>query len=149
MRRKRGSVKPAVLNGSLKKSVDLNPLSNACAKAFKDAIDPFRKDFSDGSMWSRLVGIFKKHFRNNPTFDFSLLEGFEIHRKFQSRFHASAKVSFLLTEKPTMRVIVSSHCSVERERYNVDGYQQTLIVIFLYANLNATTFSEQSDPAAH
>jgi hypothetical protein len=109
------------------------------------AIDPFREGFKDGSMWGRLVGLFKKHFRKNSSVDLRIVEGFELYDKIYLGTHYGMKstVNIFHKPEPSIRVEVSSSGSLSLEKYDVDSYRQTLIALFLDADLKATARSEQ------
>ncbi len=147
MRNKRGTHKPALLNASLQKSVEVNNAANACAKAIKDALDPFRQNFRDASMWGRLVGLFKTHLRNNPTVDFTILEWeeFQFYNKlpFDTRFQVSTNVSIRQNPEPTIRVELTSRCLLDLVKVNATSYHQTLIILFLDAAQKVSTCFEQ------
>ena len=144
MRKARGTNKPALLNEAFQKSVSLNQLANPVAKVVKDALDPFREGFQDGSMWGRLVGLFKKHFRQNVNLDLSILEDFELYDKIylSTHYHVETAVSILRGREPSLSIELASGCSLSLEKYGVDSYAQTLIVVFLDTDLRATTRSE-------
>lgn len=145
MRKKRGSIKPALLNAAFQKSVALNALANPIAKAIKSAFDPYREGFRDGSMWGRLVGVFKKHFREHPELDLQILNGFELYDKIYLRthYHHKPEVTILKGALPSIHIELSSSASLYLERYEVNSYRQTIVVVFLNVDLQTTTVSNQ------
>lgn len=145
IRRKRGSIKPALLNAAFQKSVALNALANPVAKAIKRAFDPYREGFSDGSMWGRLLSVFKKHLREHPDLDLRILNDFELYDKIYLRthYHHKSEVTILKGAHPYIHIELSSSASLYLERYEVNSYRQTLVVIFLNADLQATAVSDQ------
>jgi hypothetical protein len=146
MRRARGTVKAAVINDEFKKSIELNKRANAIAKTIKDAIDPFRENFRDGTMWGRLVGLFKRHFRENSDLDLSILEKFEPYHRIYLRTHypVEANVNIQDGEQKFVDVEITSSTSLGSEEDNATGYLQTLIAVFIDAELKATTSSESA-----
>ncbi len=145
MRSRRGSKKPALLNEAFQKSVDLNKLANPVAKAIKDALGPFREGFHDGSMWGRLVGLFKKHFRQHPTLDLSILEGFNLYKEvhLSTNYNLQTQVNIEPGVERVIRIQLMSGALLKLEKYAVCSYRQTLIAVFLDADLKSTTRSEQ------
>lgn len=143
-RRRRGSVKPALLNEAFQKSVTLNELVNATAKVIKDALDPYREGFRDGSMWSRLVGLLKKHLLQNPTPDFGILENFELYDKLflHNSCHHKATGTIVGGPETSVRIELTTSPATNLIRFRATSYQQTLIGVFLDADHKATTRSE-------
>jgi len=144
MRKRRGSVKPALLNEAFQKSVTLNELVNAIAKVIKDALDPYRQGFRDGSMWSRLVGLFKKHLLQYPTPDFGILENFELYDKvfLHNSCHHETTLAIVRGPETSVRIELTTSASTNLIKFRATGYQQTLIGVFLDADYNASTRSE-------
>ncbi len=144
IRSRRGSKKPALINAAFQKSVELNKLANPVAKAIKDALAPFREGFHDGSMWGRLVGLFKKHFRQYPNLDLSILQGFEVYREvgLSANYNLQTEVNIVSGAEQTIRIRLLSSAMLKLEKYTVSNYRQTLIAVFLDAELRTTTQSE-------
>lgn len=132
IRAKRGTHKKAVLNPAYEKQNKKLVKLNIPAKIIKDAIDPHRKDFFDGRLWTRLISLTNEQNLDDGHFDFTKLKPFEIHKAY-----------------PLRRLLdVETKTSVDRERdelhvsltYNiqpafdsslsVDGYQFGVIAIF-------------------
>jgi len=68
------------LSEEMKQSTDFMKEANVYAKAFKDAIDPYRRDFRDGFLWQRLVSLFKKQLKEKGLADFKVLDGVELNK---------------------------------------------------------------------
>jgi hypothetical protein len=77
VRRKRGTVKKAVLNESCKKNQGALLSANSYGQTIKHAFDPFRKEVWDGGMWPRLLSIFQKCIAAAKPVDYALLKSFE------------------------------------------------------------------------
>ncbi len=144
-RKPRGSKTPISLNNAFQKSVALNRLANPAAKAIKDALDPFRKEFKDGTMWSRLVGLFKIYLREKSTIDFSILEDFDLYKKPRIGNYFSFKftVSTINQAEPSIHIELSTTPSDKLDKFKVKSYKQTIIIVFLDADHKATTFSNE------
>ncbi|CAN5399989.1 hypothetical protein BH09BAC3_BH09BAC3_03870 [soil metagenome] len=140
-RKPRGSQTPISINDAFQKSIELNNLANPVAKAIKDALDPFRKDFKDGTMWSRLVGILKKQLLKNPELDLSFLEKFQInkHSRIQNNYVVEVSVNVVNEPQPTARIELVSSGFNQIDHYKATSYEQTLIGIFLTADFKTTT----------
>jgi hypothetical protein len=129
VRRKRGSVKPAVVNDAFKKSSDELRAATPYAKLIKDSVNPYVIRFKDWTLWSRLRSFFRKQVREG-SIDYHLLEGFE--------FHKLHSLYSLLRSKPLLKVnmdegelclsfglAVLPHFPVR----GIDGYKLTLVII--------------------
>jgi hypothetical protein len=68
------------LSEEMKKSTEKLKLANVYAKAFKDAVDPYRRDFRDGQLWQRLVSLFKTQLSKEGKVDFKILDGQELNK---------------------------------------------------------------------
>jgi hypothetical protein len=78
VRAARGTYTPVTLNESFKESGKALQLSNVFAKLIKDALDPYRANFKDGTLWRRLVSHFRQQLKdNNNGVDFRSLLGFQ------------------------------------------------------------------------
>jgi hypothetical protein len=79
-RNKRGTHKPAGVNDSFKEASKVLLSGSGAAKLIKDALDPFRKNFYDGSLWSRLLSHFYKELEMKQAIDFRSLEAFGLYK---------------------------------------------------------------------
>ncbi|CAN5591440.1 hypothetical protein BH10BAC4_BH10BAC4_20630 [soil metagenome] len=144
-RKPRGSKTPISINNAFQKSVALNRLANPAAKAIKDALDPFRKEFKDGTMWSRLVGLFKIYLREKSTIDFSILEDFDLYKKprMGNYFYFKFTATTIDEAEPSIQIELSTTASNKLDKFKVKSYKQTIIIVFLDANQKVTTFSNE------
>lgn len=126
-RSKRGTIKPAVLNDDLKASSEHLTRANVYAKLVKDALDPFRDKFQDGTMWSRLVKLFKKQIRDNGIVDFTALAEFQCHQKFALTSILNREISAAV-ENDVLRVEATTHADVKARWEKADRYRQILFV---------------------
>jgi hypothetical protein len=142
-RRKRGTVKPVELNDALKLSNALMADADVYAKAIKDALDPFREKFEDGSMWSRLVKLFKRQLKKNGRVELKALEEFECHEKFHLRriLHRQLSVS-VFEQNKTLEVEAMTYGALKARWEKAEDYRQILIVVFYDAKLDATVSSD-------
>jgi len=142
-RRKRGTVKPVELNDALKLSNKLMADADVYAKAIKDALDPFREKFEDGTMWSRLVKLFKRQLKKNGRVELKALEEFECHKKFHLRriLHRQLSVS-VSDQNKTLEVEAMTYGALKARWEKAEDYRQILIVVFYDAKLDANVFSD-------
>jgi len=77
-RRKRGTVKPAVLNASLQRHADATALTNAAAIRIMQKLKPFLTGMDPGRLTARIAGRLKKAYVANQRIDFSFFTGFDI-----------------------------------------------------------------------
>jgi hypothetical protein len=142
-RRKRGSIKPAELNDALKLSNALMADADVYAKAIKDALDPFREKFEDGTMWSRLVKLFKKQLKKNGRVELKALEEFECHKRFHLRriLHRQLSVS-MSDQNNTLEVEAMTYGALKARWEKADDYRQILIVVFYDTKLDAKVSSD-------
>jgi hypothetical protein len=131
------------LNDEMKLSSGVIQKANVYAKTFKDAIDPYRRDFRDGQLWQRLVSIFKKQLQKKGAADFSVLEGQDLNKihPLGSILTASATVT---QNENILDIHVTSRYTRNRFKDRADGYQQTLIVIFIDRELQTHSLSESA-----
>jgi hypothetical protein len=140
----RGTFKPVRLNDAFKESGELITIANRCAKAIKDPFEPFFRDHKDGSMWIRLVSIFRLQLGNRGNVDLSELEGFDFNKKHNLRriFFRTVQCSFSPQNK-TLDLTAKTTSRVKKfYKEKSDQYQQTLVVVFYDADYQATTLSE-------
>ncbi len=128
------------LNKEMKESSVVMKQANVYAKVFKDAIDPYRCDFRDGMLWQRLVSLFKRQLQKQGSADFSVLEGHELNKAHPLSRLFSMQTTLSQTER-TLNVRVTSRHSQDPTHGKADGYQQTLIILFVDDDLQVQLFS--------
>jgi len=129
------------LSEEMKQSTDFMKEANVYAKAFKDAIDPYRRDFRDGFLWQRLVSLFKKQLKEKGLADFKVLDGVEL-----NKFYPLSRIVFTNAQvsqsEGVLRVLATSTYKQDPTKGRADGYQQTLIILFVDNTLQMQSFSE-------
>ena len=133
VRAKRGTYKPATINDALKRESSILLKANVPAKIIKDSIDLYRSPFmKGGSLWPRLVSLFRKQFKETGKFDFTKLDRFEIYadQPFARLLYVDPKIT-VNPKKSALHVNVNfvKHPNFRKVK-DVDGYQLTVIVIF-------------------
>src|SRR5260221_8177172 len=118
------------LSKEMKESSAVMKQANVYAKVFKDAIDPYRRDFRDGMLWQRLVSLFKMQLQEKGKADFSPLQGHELNKMHSLSWIISAKAAVTQTDR-TLNVNITSRHTQDPTNGRADGYQQTLIVLFV------------------
>jgi len=132
VRAARGTHKPAVVNEALQESSRKIQEANVPAKMLKDALDPYRQHFKGGSLWQRLVSVFRAQLRTTGTIDFTALADIEIHEHYPvSRFLKVTPQVVHDAAANTLRV----HLEYERHpkpkgMSYLDSYQLTMIALF-------------------
>lgn len=133
VRSPRGTFTPAVLNDACKEAGKSIVSSNISAKILKDAVDPLRADFKDGSLWSRLISHFStKTDKLNP--DFLTLAGFEIHKDHPLSRIVNLELNQIEVEDSALRISIESQCTPRFKNKKINGYRLT--VLALYPDLN-------------
>jgi hypothetical protein len=77
-KRKRGTIKQAVLNDSFQQNSSAFKITSPVARRIKEKLEEFTRGLSISSLHSRLNGKLVKAYNKNEVIDFSLLKGFEI-----------------------------------------------------------------------
>ncbi len=131
------------LSKEMKESSAVMKQANVYAKVFKDAIDPYRRDFRDGMLWQRLVSLFKRQLQEKGKADFRSLEGHELHKSHSLSWILNAQATVTRTDN-VLSVRVSSRHTQDPIKGRIDGYQLTLIVLFVDKALQVQTFSEST-----
>jgi|SRR5688500_7380349 len=132
IRAKRGTHKKAKLNKSFKEQIKKIPGANLHAKIFKDAINPYRRKWEDGTMWNRLISMFMKQFDVHGAFDFSKLEPFEIHDHYTLEKLINMESEIGPDKKRSRLHVNLSYVMhpVFRKKSLRDGYQLGVIGVF-------------------
>jgi hypothetical protein len=132
VRAKRGTYKKAKLNQGMKEGSARLKEANVPAKLFKDAIDPYRKDLIDGTMWQRLTSLFRRQLKDDGKVDFTRIVGFEIHSRYTfEKFMEVPSVEYRRVNSATLQIDLkyATHPSFTKTKY-VDGYQLSVIAIY-------------------
>ena len=89
VRRKRGSVKKAGINETLKHFVKRNKVVNQTAVPVNDIMKEYAGDFREGAFWQRLLSRLKKCKDDNPETHLQSLAKLELNEKHQLLRHVS------------------------------------------------------------
>ena len=81
-RRKRGSVKPAVLNAALKRNTKSLSIASPAASNIVDRLQHFIKGMETGRLFSRISGKLVKSLNASGEISFAGLEGFDIQKNY-------------------------------------------------------------------
>jgi hypothetical protein len=129
------------LGEKMKQSAALIQEANAYAKAFKDAIDPYRRDFRYGMLWQRLVSLFKKQLQAGGSVDFSILEGEDLNKihPFSRLFRARTTV---IQSGKTLTVTTTSRYTRNLAETRADAYEHKMIVLFVDRGLQVQDFAD-------
>lgn len=141
--RKKKSPEKATLNDALKASNKQLAAANVYAKAIKDALDPFRKNIEDGTLWNDLVSLFKKQIKNDGRINFKVLDEFECHSEFPlTRFMHREVTAMVSAEGKQLDVEVITYGDVRAKWEKAKEYRQILIVVFYDADLKSAIESK-------
>lgn len=77
-RRKRGTLKPAVLNASLQRHADATSLTNTAAMRIVQKLAPFFNRMDTGRLTARIAGKLKKAYVAHQRLDYSFFTAFDI-----------------------------------------------------------------------
>ncbi len=105
-RTKRGTYKPATLNKKMKESSSRLSFANAPAKLIFDAL---RHDHKDGSLWSRLLSIYRKQVKDGVAPDIQCLAKLECNHDF--------KLDVLLSDYKLQTVVDNNMLQVDVQYY--------------------------------
>lgn len=132
IRAKRGTHKKAVLNPGWEKQNKKLVRSNIPAKIIKDAINPYRKDFYDGNLWTRLISMTNEQDLDDGQFDFAKLRPFEIHKAYPlARLLNVVTNTNVDRERSELQVSLTYNIHPDfDESLTVDGYRFGVIAIF-------------------
>lgn len=136
--------KPGMVNNVLQEETQRNVIVARIAKSIKDPLEPFRENFKDGTLWSRLQSLIRKQFRQHRTFDWTSLIGFEFFEanKLHNVIHSDVEVSFTGGKTRTLHIKVSSKINGNVRNKKVTHYQHSLIGLLLDKNLKPTLLVE-------
>jgi hypothetical protein len=129
VRAKRGTYKKASVNESFRTESHLLLKANIPAKIFKDAIEPYRCSHG-GTLWPRLVSLFRKQLKERGSIDFSSMVGFEVDADHPILRIFPLRATITLNEnKSSVSVSVMSDSHL-RFTQAINEYRLTLIGIF-------------------
>jgi hypothetical protein len=133
VRRKRGSVKQALVNEAFRKSSEELRIATPYAKLIKDSVNPYLIYFKDWTLWSRLRSFFRKQIREGDI-NYQQLVGFEFHKahSLYSLLRNRPNVNVYADEKE-IRVHIRFHMHPHFPVSYVDGYQFTILAIVVDA----------------
>ena len=147
VRMRRGTYTPVKINDAFKRSGKELVKANAYAKMIKDAFEPFRQDFKDGTLWQRLVSGFKYAFAEGNGVDYSFLKGFQFHHK--HALHSVAATSLqtkIDTKKKMLRLSLQLNTHFNNKKPAINGYALSIIVAFLTTKKKKTDVSYTNFP---
>lgn len=131
LRAKRGTYKKARLNAAFKKGTVFIAEANAAAKLFKDAVDPYRQDLIDKSLWPTLLSMFRRQQTRIGMVDFSQLKPFEFHTRYT--LHRLLPVQVVTShdnKTRTLRAVISYGGLPHFDNSHIDSYKLSAIVLF-------------------
>jgi hypothetical protein len=131
-RRKKGTVKPVMLNNILQQNAALTRPTNEAAKRVMAKLYPFLQYLTTGRTVVRIAGGFKKSIVQNGQMDYSMLEELDL----QDDYSFDATANGLVTTKEDKGILglhihVGNHC-VKKHSGLATGYY--LEAILLYGN---------------
>lgn len=132
VRAPRGTYKTATVNSAFKKESRKLVSCNIPAKIFKDAIDPYRKDMKDGTLWTRLLAMFRKQLDALGGFYFSQIEPFEIDTAHPLGRFLNARTKIVFDRKKSVlkvSVMCGMHPKFNKSSF-IDGYRLSVIGLF-------------------
>lgn len=128
-RAQRGSIKPATLNDKMKESSDRMVAANVPAKFIFDAL---KEEHKDGTLWTRLLSIYRKQIKEGLMPDVQCLERLECAIEFPLHHIVSdyKMTSSIVDGMMKVDLQLKYEPSWKKVKY-VDGYQVSIIVLFV------------------
>jgi len=131
VRAKRGTYKKAEVNEALRQESKALLNANIPAKIFKDAIDPYRNNIRGGTLWQKLVSMFRKQLKNLGSIDFGKIERFDIHADYPFDRFLYLQPTIKLEKKKTRLDVHAEYDHHPRFKVkSINGYRLTVIGIF-------------------
>src|SRR6266700_7114558 len=128
-RTKRGTYKPATLNKKMKESSSRLSFANAPAKLIFDAL---RHDHKDGSLWSRLLSIYRKQVKDGVAPDIQCLAKLECNHDFKLDVLLSDYKLQTVVDNNMLQVDVQlNHIPVWTKVKYLSGYQVSITALFV------------------
>lgn len=133
IRAKRGTHKPAPVNAAFVESGKKLEIANAYAKVIKNCLDPYRENFKDGTLWSRLVSHFRSQLKEHGQIDFSRLQRFEVFKEHPLHLVLNMHTTLSLNAEGTAQTFILHPSTAPhfKSGKNIDSCQYTIIGIFV------------------
>jgi hypothetical protein len=128
----RGTHKRAVMNDACNEVGEQVIRSNKPALQIHQTLRPYRTNFKGGSLWSRLISVFRKHYSKHGKFDFRVVENMEVHEEHRLEQYILLDVSTFIDRKSSRLRVTLDYQSkpiFARAAY-IDGYCFTVIAIY-------------------
>ena len=132
VRAARGTHKKADVNEAFKKESARLLNANVPAKVLKDAIDIYREELRGGSLWQRLVSMFRRQLKEKGSYDFGELPPFEVHEDYPFKRFLDPRTELQVDKQKrvlTLSLSYPFHPEFPRSSF-IDGYRLGLIAIF-------------------
>jgi hypothetical protein len=128
-RRKRGTLKKATLNSSLKKNAALAGISSAAAKRIRGKLDTYLEEMDTGRFIARVSGRLRKGWNKTGGIDYSFMKGYEMqpHRPMWELFPA-CPTAYVEKNEVKWNVDISPKTLV-RHMKSITGYYFDLVLL--------------------
>lgn len=151
VRSPRGTHKPAVINEAFKQSGKELVNANLTAKMIKDALDPHREGFRDGTLWQRLLSVIKKEHKHQRPSNLNVLEGFQLYKTNPlDRYLAPIALYHIDASNNTLHITIGYEAHPDFKRYKrIDSYRLKLVALFPNLKLKTAATAEISFAVIH
>ena len=139
VRRKRGTVKKAVINEKLQAVVDRNAAVNRTAVPINNILSEYAGKIKEGAFWQRLLSRIRKCANDKPETHLQNLANLELHEKHKLIEHVSIQSFTIKVDKDhfTISLPFGSHSFFRNPKKNCYYYE--LIVILFDKNGEVNT----------
>lgn len=131
VRSKRGTIKPAVINDAFVASKERLVMANQQAKLIFNAV---RNEHKDGTLWSRLLSVFRNELKEGKKPGVDCLKDLECSKEFRLDRLISLSIRDFSVEigKKKMKIAVNlKDQPVWKRSRSINGYQLGVVLVFL------------------
>jgi hypothetical protein len=128
-KRKRGTIKPAVLNASLSKNASLTSSTNKAAGRLFARLAPYFEGLAKGWAQASMAGMLKKAMNARGKMDFHFLEGFDFQKKHPLEQLLLQPVSIVIKDGEVALTLPVGRHVIKRNSRLVSGYYFEAILL--------------------
>lgn len=129
-RRKRGTVKPALLNNVLQQNATITRETNEAAKRVMGKLYPFLQYLKTGRTVVRIAGAFKKSIASNGNMDYSFLEKLDFQDDYPFEDLAPGLLQMTIDRGLLHLHLPVGNLNVKRHSQHATGYYVEAILLF-------------------
>jgi hypothetical protein len=133
-RRKRGTVKPAILNTVFEKNVQNSKVASPAARRIVQKLQPYLFDLSTGRLIARIAGALIKSINEKGYPDFTYLQDVDLHQPPLSRLLMSGPIVDVIANNLKLFIPIEQHTIQKRGNRVTDYYFEAIL---LYGDMTA------------